>query len=199
MLVYVIRHGQTDWNAEHRLQGQKDIPLNDLGRSQAAGNGRLLKSILGEKIRDFDFVASPLGRTRETMEILRTAMSLDPKDYSMDDRLVEISFGDWEGLTIPEVEAQFPERLTDRRQSKWNFIPPGDSAESYEILSWRIGAWLSSLTRPTICVCHGGVIRTICRLVGDMEENEASEAQIPQDQLLRVDTQEKRVEWISLD
>jgi broad specificity phosphatase PhoE len=196
LLVYVIRHGQTDWNAEHRLQGQKDIPLNDLGRSQAAGNGQLLKAILGEKIQTYDFVASPLSRTRETMEIMRREMGLDPKDYRLDPRLVEVSFGDWEGFTIPEVEAQFPERLADRRQYKWNFIPPGDSAESYEILSWRIAAWISSITQPTVCVCHGGVIRALFRLIADMDDSEAADCQIPQDQLLRVDLNERRIEWL---
>jgi broad specificity phosphatase PhoE len=196
LLVYVIRHGQTDWNAEQRLQGQKDIPLNDLGRSQATGNGRLLKAILGEKIHQFDYVASPLSRTRETMELMRSAMGLDPKAYRLDPRLVEVSFGDWEGFTIPEVEVDFPDRLADRRQSKWSFIPPGESAESYEILSWRIAAWLSTVQEPTICVCHGGVIRAIFKLIAELEDNEAADCQIPQDQLLRVDLEARRVEWI---
>lgn len=199
MLVYVIRHGQTDWNAEHRLQGQKDIPLNDLGRAQAAGNGRLLKAILGEKIHDFDYVASPLSRTRETMELLRQAMGLNPKSYRLDERLVEVSFGDWEGYTIPEIEAQFPERLAERRRFKWSFIPPGDSAESYEILSWRIGAWLSSLEKPTICVCHGGVIRTLFRLIAKLDEDEAADVQIPQDRLLRIDLSSNTIGWIDID
>jgi broad specificity phosphatase PhoE len=190
LLVYVIRHGQTDWNAEQRLQGQKDIPLNDLGRSQATGNGRLLKAILGEKIHQFDYVASPLSRTRETMELMRSAMGLDPKAYRLDPRLVEVSFGDWEGFTIPEVEVDFPDRLADRRQSKWSFIPPGESAESYEILSWRIAAWLSTVQEPTICV------RAIFKLIAELEDNEAADCQIPQDQLLRVDLEARRVEWI---
>lgn len=196
MLVYVIRHGQTDWNAEQRLQGQKDIPLNDLGRSQASGNGRLLKAILGEKIHQFRYVASPLSRTRETMELMRSAMGLDPKDYSLDPRLVEVSFGDWEGYTIAEVEERSPQRLLERRQAKWSFIPPGDSAESYEILSWRIAAWLSSIQEPTICVCHGGVIRAIFKLVADLGDDEAASGLIPQDQLLRVDLAARSVEWI---
>lgn len=108
MLVYVIRHGQTDWNAIRRLQGQKDIPLNDFGREQAVGNGKVLAQILGASAEEFDYVASPLGRTRETMELMRGAMGLDPLAYRTDDRLVEVSFGDWEGQTLPELKKNFP-------------------------------------------------------------------------------------------
>ncbi len=182
----MIRHGQTDWNAEGRLQGQKDIPLNDTGRQQAAGNGVALKAILGDTVENFDFVASPLGRTRETMEIARRAMGLDPLAYRTDDRLVEISFGDWEGYTLAELTATVPERVEERALSKWNFIPPGDSAESYEILCWRIGSWLGDVERPTVCVSHGGVCRSAFRLHG-MDEEEAANTPVYQDRLLKID------------
>lgn len=198
MLVYVIRHGQTDWNAIRRLQGQKDIPLNDFGRSQAVENGRTLIRILGDTAEDFDYVSSPLGRTRETMELLRGAMGLDPLAYRTDERLVEVSFGDWEGHTLPELKLSHPEKVRARKAAKWDFIPPGADAESYEILSWRIGAWLSSVERQTVCVCHGGVIRSIFRLVAGMDKDEAAEIQIPQDRILRVETTERVAEWISL-
>lgn len=186
MLIYVIRHGQTDWNAESRLQGQKDIPLNDTGRQQATGNGLALGAILGADAEQFDFVASPLGRTRETMERLRQAMGLDPALYRTDDRLKEVSFGDWEGFTLPELKRSVPERIAERRKVKWDFIPPGDDAESYEILSWRIAAWLKDVNRPTVCVSHGGVIRALFKLFGEMDEDEAASAAIPQDRLLRI-------------
>lgn len=186
MLIYVIRHGQTDWNAESRLQGQKDIPLNDTGRQQATGNGMALAAILGGDAAQFDFVASPLGRTRETMERLRHAMGLDPTLYRTDDRLKEVSFGDWEGFTLPELKRSVPERIAERRKVKWDFIPPGDDAESYEILSWRIAAWLKDVNRPTVCVSHGGVIRALFKLFGEMDEDEAASAAIPQDRLLRI-------------
>ncbi|MDH7806433.1 histidine phosphatase family protein [Agrobacterium tumefaciens] len=197
MLVYVIRHGQTDWNAIRRLQGQKDIPLNDFGRAQAVGNGKVLAQILGDSARDFDYVASPLGRTRETMELMRGAMGLDPHTYRTDDRLVEVSFGDWEGQTLPELKKEFPDRVKARKANKWDFIPPGQHAESYEILSWRIGAWLSSVEVPTVCVCHGGVIRSIFRLVSGMDKDEASTTQIPQDRILKVEIDRNSAEWIS--
>ncbi|MGO8656202.1 histidine phosphatase family protein, partial [Rhizobium ruizarguesonis] len=111
------------------------------------------------------FVASPLQRTRATMEIMRTAMGLPPLAYRTDPRLVEISFGDWEGSTLKELKATQRERVAERNTSKWDFIPPGDDAESYEILSWRTGSWLNSVDRPTVCVTHGGVIRTLFQTI----------------------------------
>lgn len=196
MLVYIIRHGQTDWNATRRMQGRKDIPLNDLGRSQAVANGNTLASILGETASDFDFVASPLGRTRETMELVRGAMGLDPHAYRTDERLVEVCFGDWEGHTLPELKLTQREKVRARKAAKWDFIPPGEDAESYEIQSWRVGAWLSSVDRQTVCVGHGGVIRSVFRLVTDMDKQLAADTAIPQDRILKVDTESRTAEWM---
>lgn len=195
MLIYMIRHGQTDWNAEGRLQGQKDIALNDLGRSQAARNGETLLQILGSDVPAYHFVSSPLSRTRETMERLRAAMGLEPTGYLTDERLVELSFGDWEGHTLEEVGSVAPDRLQARVDQKWNFIPPGAAAESYEILSWRVGAWLRSLSGPTICVTHGGVVRSAFRLVANLSEHEAATMTVPQDKLLRIDLGAGTLEW----
>jgi broad specificity phosphatase PhoE len=185
--IYMIRHGQTDWNAQIRMQGQKDIPLNDTGRRQASGNGQALLAILGSDAEKFDFVASPLHRTRETMELIREAMGLARSGYRMDDRLKEVSFGDWEGYTMAELEREMPERVAERELSKWDFIPPGPDAESYEILSWRVGAWLSSVSGPTVCVSHGGVIRTLFKLCGAMDAEEAALGAIPQDRILKIE------------
>lgn len=196
MLIYMIRHGQTDWNAEGRLQGQKDIGLNDKGRGQAFENGETLRGLLGQDVESFDFVASPLSRTRETMQIARKAIGLDPMGYRTDERLVELSFGDWEGHTLDDIRAVAPERLKMRSRQKWNFIPPGTSAESYEILSWRVGAWLQSVEQPTVCVSHGGVIRSILKLVGGWDELEASRCDIHQDRVLIIERDKGRAEWL---
>ncbi|WP_319517436.1 histidine phosphatase family protein [uncultured Martelella sp.] len=196
MLIYAIRHGQTDWNAEYRLQGQKDIPLNETGRGQAKKNGTKLGEILGNEARHYDFVASPLSRTRETMERARAAMGLTPELYRTDDRLKELSFGDWEGRTLKEVGGFSPELLHERENDKWAFVPPGNDAESYEILSWRVGAWLKDVVGPTVCVCHGGVIRSLFRLVGGVSTEEAAELPIPQDAVLRIDAEAKTIGWM---
>ena len=195
MLIYMIRHGQTDWNAEGRLQGQRDIPLNALGRAQASRNGEKLRELIG-RAEDFVFIASPLSRTRETMERLRAAMGLDPNAYLIDERLKELSFGDWEGHTLAEISLMSPDRLMARAQEKWSFIPPGEFAESYEILCWRIGAWLQAVERPTVCISHGGVIRSLFRLIGNLSEDDAAAAPTPQDRILRIDRDCGRLEWL---
>ena len=189
---YIIRHGQTDWNAESRLQGQKNIPLNDTGRQQARENGARLRALAGS-FDGYDFVSSPLDRARETMELVRRAAGLDPLAYRIDDRLKEICFGDWEGYTGQELKKLDRARHRERREKKWDFLPPGDLAESYEILSWRIGSWLKSLNEPTVAVCHGGVIRCLFKLAGGVPRADAANFAIPQDRVLVYS--ENRLEW----
>src|SRR5665213_2076898 len=116
-----VRHGQTDWNVEGRLQGQRDIPLNDIGRAQARRNGEVIRDCIPEAA-GFDFVASPLSRARETMEIVRDAMHLDPTEYEIDSRLLEITFGELEGLTYQDIESRDPGCSSTRPANKWDFL-----------------------------------------------------------------------------
>jgi probable phosphoglycerate mutase len=192
-LVYIARHGQTVWNAESRLQGQADTDLNPLGREQATRNGYRLAEFVHNP-EDFDFVASPMRRTRETMERIRMAMGLDPQAYRTDPRLVEMSFGDWQGFTFPELEARHLGSGRERRLDKWNFLPPGEGAESYQMLLERVKPWFDALDRPTVCVTHGGVVRALFRMVLGMPEKEAANLDVPQDRLLRLEG--RRLEWL---
>ncbi|MET3520709.1 MULTISPECIES: histidine phosphatase family protein [Mesorhizobium] len=192
-LVYIVRHGQTQWNTERRLQGQADTDINELGRQQATGNGRRLAAMIG-KGEDFDFVASPMRRTCETMELMRAAMGLDPLAYRTEPRLVELSFGDWQGFTFRELEARLPGSTRGRRSAKWDFQPPGEGAESYEMLLERIKPWFDALDRQTVCVTHGGVMRCLFRFVMGLSKQEAAGLEIPQDQLLRL--QGRSLEWL---
>ncbi|HDO51817.1 MAG TPA: histidine phosphatase family protein, partial [Rhizobiales bacterium] len=133
-IIYVIRHGQTDWNATLRLQGQIDTPLNETGRGQAKRNGQVLADLVANS-QDFDFVASPLGRTRETMEIIRSNMGLPAAGYRTDDVLMEIHFGDWQGSTWDELRAEHPDEVAARFDDPWNTVAPGPGGESFAMVS----------------------------------------------------------------
>lgn len=178
-LVFV-RHGETDWNAEGRLQGQRDIPLNDKGRGQARRNGETIARQFPEAL-GFGFVSSPLSRTRETMEIARAAMGLEPADYELDDRLKEITFGDLEGFTYREVEATQPGWLQMRDANKWEFLPPG--GESYAMLSERIVGWLETVRKPLVVVAHGGVGRVLRAHLLGLDKQATVSENFPQDQV----------------
>jgi len=182
--IIFLRHGETDWNAEGRLQGQRDIPLNQTGRAQALRNGRALASAFPD-LSGYDFVSSPLVRSRETMEIARTALGLDPAAYRLDDRLRELTFGEWEGFTTAELRARLPEAIAAREKDKWRFVPPG--GESYHILSERVGVWLADLERPTVAVAHGGVGRVLRMLALGLDPEMVVAADFPQDRVLVIE------------
>jgi broad specificity phosphatase PhoE len=172
--LYFVRHGETDWNAERRLQGRRDIPLNALGRKQAARCGELLRNLLavsGAAPQQFAFTASPLSRARETMEILRTELAVPPQDYTTDARLAELSFGKWEGLTCQEVRALDRSVLATRERDKWNFQPPG--GESYAQLLVRVREWHDGIAGNAIIAAHGGVARVLLVLYGVKRPAEA--------------------------
>ena len=193
-LLYLCRHGQTDWNAERRLQGQSDIPLNSYGQGQARRNGRYLRNVLGASGFEFDFLSSPMQRAADTMRIIRREMGLDPEAFATDERLREIHFGDWQGYTLKELAASEPALVEIRHADKWNFLPPGAGAETYEALAERVAPVFESLERPSIVTAHGGVTRAFLQRFAGLERREAEAIDIPQDRILRVEKGE--IAWV---
>jgi probable phosphoglycerate mutase len=166
-VVYYIRHGETAWNAIGRLQGTQDIALNDLGRRQAAHAGQVLENLFARDGRDrfsLPFVASPLGRARATMELVRGALKLPPQDYAIDARLREIAYGEWEGSTLAQAQALDPELYARRLVDKWNVAAPG--GESYAAVQARVSAWYNELATDTVAVAHGGTARALMVSLG---------------------------------
>ncbi len=194
--IIFVRHGETPYNAENRLQGQRDIPLNARGRDQARAVGRTLRARIGREIDGIEtaqtFVASPLERTRETMEIVRAAMDLPAKSYRIDPALMEITFGAWEGLTWSEVRARDPTGAAARRADKWDFVPPG--GESYAMLVERLRPWLVALEQDAFVVSHGGVARAFMMILAGVPGQIA--ARTPIDQGRALDFGEGRFRWI---
>ena len=165
--IYYIRHGETAWNAEGRLQGTQDVPLNDLGRRQASQAGRILADLFARDGRDkasLAFVASPLGRARSTMDFVREVLKLPLGGYSLDDRLREIGYGRWEGSTLAEMQAEDPEIFAKRQTDKWTMSPPG--GETYASVQLRMRDWYDSLLTDTVAVAHGGTARALMVALG---------------------------------
>ncbi len=175
-----VRHGETDWNVERRLQGQKDIPLNELGREQARRNGRALRQVPG--VESYDFVSSPLARAVETMRIMRGEMGLPPDGFRIDPGLIEITFGAWEGFTLAELAVEQADNVRLRQADKWGYVPPG--GESYAMLTERIAAWLGSIAVDTVAVSHGAVARVVQGLITDAPQSEIPSLPAPQDKVL---------------
>ena len=95
----------------------------------------------------------------------------------------ELSFGAWEGLTWPEIEARDPKGVWARRKDKWSFAPPG--GESYAMLAARVRPWLDALTGDAFVVSHGGVARALMTLIAGVAPAKAADAPIAQGRALR--------------
>lgn len=157
-MFFVLRHGQTDWNLEARLQGSTDIPLNDTGRDQARHAGEILKSHGLTKI-----VASPLSRALETARIVGEATGLTP---DIDARLIERNFGLFEGMTIDEVHLHRKEMrafMNPKADLDGKHYP--DNAEPLIEVLDRVEACVNDhrVGHRTLFVCHGIPFRAVSR------------------------------------
>ena len=182
---YFIRHGETDWNAEGRYQGSRDIPLNARGRGQAALNGKLLRTLLERSKRastDFDWYVSPLSRTRETMDKVRSHIGEPLPAVTIDPRLIEISFGIYEGHLHTELASGAMAIAGERDASFWDFRPP--EGESYADVARRVADFGASLTGPSIIVSHGGILRVLRALIEAFPHERAVNWFPPQDSVV---------------
>ncbi|MDF2995082.1 MAG: Phosphoglycerate mutase [Xanthobacteraceae bacterium] len=176
--IFLVRHGETDWNLAGRLQGGgHDIPLNDLGREQAAQTARVIERLSGDP-HPLGYVASPLGRASQTMAILRAGLGLPPDDFRRDDRLKEVSFGRWEGSTWTELRRRDPVSVAARNADPWNYVPPG--GESYAMLTARVLSAIADIAQDSVVVTHGGVVRVLLHALAGMPETQATELPVRQ-------------------
>jgi probable phosphoglycerate mutase len=180
-IIYYIRHGETEWNALGRLQGAQDIPLNELGRRQSVHAGGILADLLardGRSASSLRFVASPLGRARQTMDLVRGVLNLPLSGYAIDDRLREIGYGQWEGSTLAEMQAQDPALFARRQAEKWTVAPLG--GETYVSVQARMADWYQGLTADMVAVAHGGTARTLMVALGFETPESAADLAIEQ-------------------
>jgi uncharacterized phosphatase len=149
--LYLVRHGETDWNAQRRIQGSTDIPLNDMGREQARTTGLLLATRTWDAI-----VTSPLSRAMETARIIAGEVGLaEPTTVPA---LVERQYGDAEGLNWEQVEARYPDGAV---------VPGRETREEVaaRVLPALVEIAASHPGQSILVVSHGGVIRTVLDMV----------------------------------
>jgi probable phosphoglycerate mutase len=176
-VIYLVRHGQTEFNRERRIQGHVDSPLTELGVRQARAVGRLLRDLIREP-GGWRIVSSPLGRAQATAGII--AGQLGGLPVELDDRLKEMSWGPHDGRLRAELEAENPETFA---KTGWAF--DAASGESYEDVAARVGDWLTGLPpepdRRIIAVSHGISGRVLRGLYANLPRDEAGQQDVPQD------------------
>jgi probable phosphoglycerate mutase len=158
--VYLLRHGETVWNREKRLQGHKDTPLTLRGVEQARAMGHQLKKTL-RGIKPQYFFSSPIGRAYQTAVIIADSINFNTDTIATGNKLKEITFGDWDGLNMEEIIADYQDIWEKRNNSKWHFSPP--NGESYATANERVKEFLDHLPkeRPIIIVAHGSLNKVI--------------------------------------
>lgn len=159
--LYILRHGQTEWNAEHRIQGSLDSPLTDTGRAQAAAQRKILGRL---DLAGFQAFASPQGRAHDTAKIALEGL-LDP--IVIDPRLSEIHVGDWEGRTRGELDLMGA--VDESSESALDLYDHAPGGEGFVAFRARCASFLNDLEGPAVLVSHGMTSRMLRLILLDME------------------------------
>ncbi len=156
--IYIVRHGETAWNASGKYQGWTDVPLNDLGRAQAEACAKRL-----EEVPFHSIVSSDLTRALETAEAIRSHQNAS--EIIRTPALREINFGHWESLTYKEIEAKWPGEIHRMyRNPKDARIENGESFLDVQVRAMEaVMEHVKALPegKKILFVCHGGTIRTM--------------------------------------
>jgi probable phosphoglycerate mutase len=181
-VIYLVRHGETQFNRERRIQGHVDSPLTELGVRQAGAVGRLLRDLIREP-DGWRVISSPLGRARSTAEIIADTLGNESGTLpvELEPRIQEMSWGSQDGRLRAEIAAEHPETFG---KTGWAFDAPTDG-ESYDVVCARVGDWLASLPpepeRRIIAVAHGISGRVIRGLYANLPRDQAGQQDVPQD------------------
>lgn len=177
--IYLVRHGETEWNASGRFQGRLDSPLTPRGVAQAENCARRLAP-LAETFGAF--VVSPLGRARQTSSIIRSVASFPTEQ--VDGRLSEVSIGSWDGLTHVDIDACWPGLLDGATSFDWYFRSP--DGEHYAHAAARARDWLDDLTGRVVAITHGLMSRIIRGTYLGLAEDDALRLPVTQDAIWRL-------------
>lgn len=177
--LLLIRHAETQWNREGRLQGRLDTPLTLDGVRQAIA----VAVTTADHHRRHDRVrywVSPLGRARQTASLIADCWDVPYDRFQDAPALLERAYGSWEGRTLPDVERELPDEHRAHEEDPWHFRPAG--GESRSGLFDRIADWLTGLDRSHahVIVTHSGCFRAIRAICNGATREEATAYREPQ-------------------
>lgn len=177
-MIWLVRHGQTVFNAEGRIQGAKDSPLTPLGEEQGRSIGQLLARVAPKDAR---IIASPLGRAQHTARIIHDHGGFAAA-IETDARLSEISLGEWDGMLKDDIRERVPDYDAGPNRWSWFFNAPG--GDSWDALSARLESWLldaAAANHPIIAISHGVSGRLLRGLFSQLPREKTLMLDIPQD------------------
>lgn len=184
--IYFLRHGETESNAVGRMQGHLDSKLTAKGESQANAVATILSGIT--EGASTEVVTSSLGRAVQTADIICRVLRTPANLRRADDRLKEMTWGTWDGFTLPEIRLRWPQEWQARQADRWNCPPPG--GESYAMLLARVAPAFAEIRaddRPVVIVAHGVVGRIIRGLHLRLDPQAIMELDEPQGVIMRLD------------
>lgn len=158
--LLVVRHGETQWNAEGRIQGGRDTPLTLNGVRQAMAVGVALAERV-EALGRPAFWVSPLGRAKQTASILAGVWCVPYADFVDEPLVAERNYGVWEGRRVQDIQRDAPDQHQADAADPWGYVVP--EGENRAALDRRLRAWLQSLdrTRSHVVVTHSGCLRLL--------------------------------------
>jgi probable phosphoglycerate mutase len=186
--LYLLRHGQTEWNVEGRFQGQKNSPLTARGKEDAAAQGRLLAPVLAQHPK-IDIFASPLGRVRQTADIALRDHNRPPHFH---DSLMEIHIGNWQGLSLREIESGWPD-IFNAHATTFDLLAMFPTGESAEALFARCTTFLHGLTGPSVLFSHGAVMAALRTIARDLPPREAAHLDHRQGCIYRIQNRQEKI------
>jgi len=196
MLVYIVRHGETIWNQDQKTQGTKDIPLSAMGLTQSYSLAARLEKEPVSKI-----FCSDLKRAYETAALVGEKMGISPVSDAL---LREVCFGDWEGLTLKEIETKFPGEL-DKWRLDHSFHPAGNG-ESISSVAARLHLFLArhfflvnKSNESILVVCHALTAKVLIALLLKLDISFIWKMKIDNASLNILDVQPQRQVIVSLN
>lgn len=187
--LYIIRHGETVWNRERRIQGSLDSPLTLAGCLQARRMAERLEMALDGEAGDgqeIHYRVSPLARTLQTAAIVGDVLGIPFSRWQPQWQLRELAWGEWEGLCYEDIEARTPGAMAQRERDRWHHRPPG--GETYVEAFQRAGEWFAETPAQgtVVVVSHGGFGRVLRGRYLDLPKAAILGLDAPQDALFRL-------------